>query len=400
MKFKVKYLNSLGKKEERVLKFNSEEELIQSLKKERLQIIAIEVKEGNVKRNRIINNKDLKDKEISGFLKQFSILLKSGIEVKRSVVILKNQEKNMLLRNELVSIDKMLDSGHTLADSFKNTGKFPPLIVGVINAGESSSMLPEALEILSNYYDRELQIKQNLKNALYYPILLLLVTFIVTIAIILFVMPSYIKFFDAYDSLKLPLLTRIVINFGNLIMDYFFIIPIFFILLVIIFKNLKYNKKLTFKLSKIIYNFPILGQYLLNLEVMRFSGIFKLLIKSGLDLIDALDITTNTLNNEYLKKEILLCKRDILSGFTIYESFKKVKLLPDMFLNLVNIGEQASDLESAMDISYNYYKEIIEHQGKKITSLFEPIVIIFVSIIVGTIVLAIALPTFSIVDIL
>ncbi|MFB0971671.1 MAG: type II secretion system F family protein [Tissierellia bacterium] len=400
MEYKVKYIDSEGKRHEKVYAFNSENELIEKLKAKKYEILDITSINKKTKNMFIFSSNTLKENIVTELLKQFSILLRSGIDIKTAMKFLHEQESNKELKTCLRDIGHYLDSGYTLGESFELCGKFPNLISGVIEAGEFSSELPASMEMLSNYYDNESKIKQNMRNAMYYPIILLFVTGIIVLAIITFVLPNYVTLFHSYENLELPWMTRLLINGSNFLSKYFLLIPICIILLVIIFKILKNNKKIYFNFSKQILKVPVLGKYIVNLEVLRFSGVFSLLVKSGIETIEAIKIASKSLSNEYLKERILNSKNVIIKGSTIFDSLTQIDELPKMFLNLINVGETSSKLGETMDISYNYYKDLVSNQSKKLTSLFEPLIIIFVSLVVGTIVIAIALPTFEIVNIL
>lgn len=400
MEFKVKYIDEFGKQNTEIFKFQNESELIKDLKLKNFKILDINSFTTQSREFEIFNRSKIKDKKLTEFLKQFSILLKSGFEVKEALDVLYNQEKDKYIKSTLSKLIDSLNSGNTLGESFKNTGAFPDLVSGVIEAGECSSNLPESVEILSEYFANEIKIKESIKNATYYPGILIVVTFIIVIGIVTFVLPNYISLFESYENLEIPRITKALISLNTLLTKYFFIIPIFIGVVGIVMRIFMNNYNFKVKLAKTLLHLPLIGNYITNLEMQRFSGVFSLLAKSGVDTMEIIEVSAQSLTNAFLKEKMLSSKNDVLKGNFIYDSFKKIEELPDIFLNLINVGETSSNLEKTMKISYEYFKDLTLDQGKKFTALFEPLIIIFVSLLVGTIVIGIALPTFNIVNIL
>lgn len=400
MRYKVKYINDKGIKEEKIYTSNSQIELIENLKSRNLKVLNISELKKKANERNLFSKNIIKEKLITEFLRQLSILLKSGIDIKSAIEILHKQEKDIKLKESLLYIANNLDSGFTLGKSFELTNRFPNLIISVVEAGESSSKLPESLEILAEYYDNERKNRDNIRNAMYYPLILLFVTGIIVIGIVTFVLPKYASLFESYENLDLPLVTRILIDSVKFFKQYFFILPIIILITLILLEFIRKNEKLNIYMSKKVLNLPIVGNYIVNLETQRFSGIFSLLIKSGVDLIETIEIASNTFSNKYLKTRVSKSKEDILKGMHLSDALENIEELPYIFLSLIKVGESTSKLEESMDISHNYYKDLVSNQRKKLTALFEPLIIIFVSIIVGIIVIALALPTFSVVNIL
>lgn len=400
MEYKVKYIDIEGKRHEKVYKFNSEKEVIENFKKRNFEIINITLLNKKSKDISIFSSNTLKENIVTEFLKQFSLLLRSGMDIKTAMSFLYEQETDKNLRICLQSIVYYLDSGHTLGESFELSEKFPNLIPGVVEAGEFSSELSASMDMLASYYENESKLKQNIRNAMYYPLILLIVTGIIVVGIVTFVLPNYVALFQSYENLELPWVTSLLINSSKFFSKYFLFLPMSVIILFLLIRSLKRNKNINFTFSQILLKTPILGKFIINMEIQRFSGVFSLLIKSGVETIKAIEIASKSLSNSYLRESILLSKNSIIKGNTLSSSLNKIEEIPKIFLNLINVGETSSKLGETMEISYNYYKDLVSNQSKKITSLFEPLIIILVSLIVGTIVIAIALPTFEIVNIL
>lgn len=398
MKYRITYLdNQYNRKTE---DFNDDKsELIDLFKVNNYKIISIDEIEEKSSNDILFKNRKIRQREITSFLKQFSILLTSGINMKYALNILMEQEKSKSLKDALYKINNFLEVGYSLSIAFEKTNVFPKLVCGVIEAGENSSQLPKALSILAKYYEDDEKIRQTLKNAMYYPVILLFVTFIVVSLVVSFVLPKYVELFNSYNNLEMPFLTILLINISRYISKYWMFFIVFILLITLIVIKLM-TSKIKLRLSKFLLNVPIIGNYIINYEVQRFSGIFAILIEAGIDTIKSIEIASKSIKNYYLSSSIYKLNKKILEGNTLYISFKTIKELPNMFLNLVNVGEVSSNLSQTMDISFNYFKNVVEMESKRITALFEPIIIVLVAILVGIVVVAIALPTFNIVNII
>lgn len=398
MEFKITYLDENSNKLSTRGVYKSKEEVISLFKIKSYKIISIETIDDNIKAN--TKGKPIKAKLLSEFLKQFGILLSAGIDIITIINILQKQEKNKELKAALDSINKNLELGFTLSECFMNTDAFPKILSDVIKAGELSSNLHESIILLSEYYDEDIKLKQNIKNSLYYPMILLAVTFIVVILITTFVLPSFATVYSMYDNANLPRLTQLLLSVAAFMGENYIYILIGLIVIITLLNVLLSNSTFRKKIDKKVLNLPILGKYISNIEIQRFSGILSITVGSGMDLINSIEVSSESINNLHLKSKIKSILPRIISGNSLYNSFSNINELPDIFLNLLNIGENSSSLYKTMTMAYDYFKNLNESENKKISALIEPIVILFVSLIVGTVVLAIALPTFSIVNII
>lgn len=398
MKYRVYYIEDSGKKINKIIKTDlSHEEIIKSLKQEGYTVLDVtRTTDSEIQ----FSKKKISDKKLCIFLTEFSILLNSGIGLKQSLLILENQEKDKYMKEILKKITNDIEHGRTLSASLERTGFFPSIIPSVINAGEISSNLPETLKIMSDFYENEIKLKDSFRNALYYPALLVLVTIFVVFVVIKFVMPSYMSLFDSFGYDSLPRMTRNLIRINSFLNEN--ILYLFFIssLVYLLIKNSIRLENTRTWLSKLILKTPLLGKYLINLEIQRLSAIMLLLNKSGIDILENIRISSSTISNSFIKSKLLELDNYIEEGNTINYSFRKLGIFPEMFLNLLSIGEESSSFNEALEVAYNYYNNINLSSNKKMSSLFEPLVIIFVSLIVGAVVVSIALPMFSIINII
>lgn len=399
MKFKITYLDEKFQRHTSTFEGNSRQEVIEFLNRDSkkiIDIVDIKAKETKSLKKKV----NLKDSTLSEFLKQFNILIGAGINIKDAIDILMTQEKNPNLSGALKKVSDGLGEGKTLAESMNSTGIFPSLVINILNAGEISSKMTEGIELLSNHYEEEIKLKQNIKNALYYPMFLLMVTLIIVTLIIAFVLPSFAEVYGMYDNAQLPLLTKIMLSIGSFIGKNSIFILSLLAVVAIFLKALLATERTKYYLSGLGLKLPIIGKYLINLDIQRFSGILSLSILSGIDTIKSLEISINSMNNSHMKNEFKDLPSKVKGGKTLYDSIRSVEIAPDIFKNLINIGESSSNFGHTLKMAYDYFKRMNENSSKKISALVEPVIIILVSIVVGAVVLAIALPTFNIINVI
>lgn len=399
MRFKITYLDEKFQRHTSTFEGNSRQEVIEFLNRDSkkiIDIVDIKAKETKSLKKKV----NLKDSTLSEFLKQFNILIGAGINIKDAIDILMTQEKNPNLSGALKKVSDGLGEGKTLAESMNSTGIFPSLVINILNAGEISSKMTEGIELLSNHYEEEIKLKQNIKNALYYPMFLLMVTLIIVTLIIAFVLPSFAEVYGMYDNAQLPLLTKIMLSIGSFIGKNSIFILSLLAVVGIFLKALLATERTKYYLSGLGLKLPIIGKYLINLDIQRFSGILSLSILSGIDTIKSLEISINSMNNSHMKNKFKDLPSKVKGGKTLYDSIRSVEIAPDIFKNLINIGESSSNLGHTLKMAYDYFKRMNENSSKKISALVEPVIIILVSIVVGAVVLAIALPTFNIINVI
>lgn len=399
MRFKITYLDEKFQRHTSTFEGNSRQEVIEFLNRDSkkiIDIVDIKAKETKSLKKKV----NLKDSTLSEFLKQFNILIGAGINIKDAIDILMTQEKNPNLSGALKKVSDGLGEGKTLAESMNSTGIFPSLVINILNAGEISSKMTEGIELLSNHYEEEIKLKQNIKNALYYPMFLLMVTLIIVTLIIAFVLPSFAEVYGMYDNAQLPLLTKIMLSIGSFIGKNSIFILSLLAVVGIFLKALLATERTKYYLSGLGLKLPIIGKYLINLDIQRFSGILSLSILSGIDTIKSLEISINSMNNSHMKNKFKDLPSKVKGGKTLYDSIRSVEIAPDIFKNLINIGESSSNFGHTLKMAYDYFKRMNENSSKKISALVEPVIIILVSIVVGAVVLAIALPTFNIINVI
>lgn len=349
---------------------------------------------------KIYNNHKYKfnDSDLSNIFSNLSILLDSGLGIRESIIIISKSYDNYSIAFD--NVEYLLSKGYTLSKSFNKLGLFDSSTIGIIKAGEESGNLKESFNLLAEYYKNEKELKQQIVNSLYYPLILMVVSLLVIYIVMSYVFPQYIMLFDSYGLENLPKLTIFLIKVSNFITSNIIIITLILILLGYAIYRIGKIKKYRIKLDEFILKTPFIGKFIYSLELQRYSGVLYIMVLSGLDLLKCVDVASGTVNNLYLSDEFKNIKNYLLSGNSLHKSYKEIGTNHPIFLNLIYVGEQSGRLGKTVGKAYEYIKEQNKEYTKKFISLFEPLTILIVGFVIGLIVLGIALPTFNIINII
>ncbi|MCB2288476.1 type II secretion system F family protein [Clostridium sp. CS001] len=337
-------------------------------------------------------------KTISIFCKQFSICIKSGIPICDILNLLYEQMLHKSIKNSLVSIRENVQKGNSLHSSMKRTiNVYPEFMINMIYLGEESGKLDTILEELSTYYEKEHKLIKKFTNSMIYPCTVFLTIMIVSLFLFIKVIPVFIGNLNSLDA-DIPLITRIVLGISNFLSgNILWILITNFILTFILIKYFKTEGgKVSF--DKFKFMCPVFSSVYKRLIYTRFSKGLNILLSSGVGLLKAFEVINDVIGDRYFKLKLKTVFEDIKKGEELSSSLDAMNLFPKFFIAMIKIGEETGNLEhmflTAADIFYEDAQENVE----KATALVEPILIIFLGIIIGIIVLSVMLPMLSVMD--
>lgn len=345
--------------------------------------------------NQEIGSQKIDSRIVSLFLKQLSLLLNSGISLDQALKIIENQNLDKKLSKNLKLVIDKLDDGYDIYDAFNFTGQaFNPLTKAFIKSGNESGNLGEILGQLSLYQTEDSKNKSKIKQALIYPIILAVVTFFVVIAMLVFVLPTFISVFENANQV-LPLSTRILLSLSKFVSDYgiFFILLalILFGLIIIIRKN--YENKL--KIDKFLFYLKPFKKFrMLNIEY-QISSLLYILRKGDIELTESMNIISEAFKNVYLKEKLDRVNKNLTLGKTLSESFRQEDIFSDLFISMIEVGEDSANLVESLESASKYYAQEYIYRLSRISELAEPFMILFMAIIVGFVVFSVAIPMFD-----
>jgi len=330
--------------------------------------------------------------------KHLSTMVKSGLSLKEGIETILNDTKNKTLKRILTEAKFNLENGQPLSVTFRKYPKyFSSVFVTLIESGESSGNLEKSLDYLGIQIKKDYKLRQKVKGAMIYPLVLIAASISVIIIMMVFVVPKLSESF-LRSNLELPWTTQIIINLSDLITkNIFFIIGFIFLSIIslIYFKN---NKKFQSGLSKIFLKTPIISQLYIKIILARFVRTLGTLLASGISILKSLDISAGTLGYNVYQKSIAQISKEISQGVSLSNTLKKRKdIFPYMLINMVSVGEKTGNLDLTLEELAIFYEEEVDDSIKNMVSLIEPLLLLIMGVIVATIAFSIIMPIYQLV---
>ncbi len=331
-------------------------------------------------------------KQINPFTRQLSTLQNADIPVVQSLTILESQMKKGLLRNTVGDIISDIKGGDTLSISMSKHPKvFDKLYVNLINAGEISGSLDIVLERLATYREKTQKLKRKIMSAMMYPATVIAASCLILTCIMIFIIPRFAKMFEEM-GIALPLLTSAIITISNFLITHWYSIFGIPVVLFVIIKSIGKIKRCKLIIDKLKFKMPIFGNLINKAVISRFARTLATLISSGVPILEALNNVKNITGNSAMTEAVNMIHDSIREGESIASPLRKSKICEAMVVNMIEIGEQTGELDKMLvKIADNYDNEI-ESIAESLTSMLEPLIVIFLGISVGTIVVALFLP--------
>jgi type IV pilus assembly protein PilC len=337
-------------------------------------------------------------KTISIFCKQFSICIKSGIPICDILHLLYLQMENKSIKNSLISIKENVQKGNSLYISMKKTiNVYPEFMINMIYLGEESGKLDIILEELAQYYEKEYKLLKKFTNSMIYPCTVFLTLMVVSLFLFIKVIPVFITNLNSLNA-EIPLITKIVLGTSSFLSDNF--LWILMLILILVFMFMEYfkteNGQIGFDKFKFIC--PALGPVYKRLIYTRFTRGLNILLGSGVGLLKSFEIINDVISNRYFKLKLKTVFVDIKKGEELSSCLSAMNIFPMFFISMVKIGEETGNLEEMFLTAADIFYEDAQENVEKATALLEPIIIIFLGVMIGTIILAVMLPMLNVMD--
>jgi len=335
-------------------------------------------------------------KEITIFSRQLASLIRSGVPILRALNIIAEQSENQAFKGVLAKISTDVKEGKSFSSSLQAWPYvFSSFYVAMVRSGENSGTLQEALLRIASYRQKQEEMLSKVRAALAYPILMALVGAGTVIFMFTFVMPKLMTIF-ANMGQELPVPTKVVIAISVFLREkWFYLLGTLLVLYILIIKSATFKARKYF-LSLLSLHVPVLNRFLIYNEFSTFSRTLENLIKSGIPILRAIDISIPILGNEIIKRELRRSAMELEQGSAFGASLKKSKLFPPFMISLITVGEESGKLDEALGEIADAYEHDCDEAMKVMTSLLEPLMILCMGLIVGFIVMAMLLPIFEI----
>lgn len=369
-----------GKQKKGTIDSTSKEKAILALKQEGNTIISVE--EGSILNTEIkLGGKKIKSRDVSVFCRQFYSLLTAGVSVVSSLSMLAEQTENKTMATAIMNMHDSVQKGENLANSMRKEGIFPSVLISMISAGEASGNLEGSLVRMAEHFEKDTKLKGMVKKAMIYPIVLLVVAVAVLVIMVVAVIPSFSDMFADMDA-ELPGLTKALLDLSKFIQGYWYIIIIAVVGLVVAYKlytNSDGGKRTMAVLSMKI---PGLGNLKTKSESARFARTLSTMLASGMTMVEAMEITSSTMENILFREALEEATVQIQRGVNLSDTLKKCELFPPLILHMVGIGEETGNLEEMLNNCAGYYEEETELATQQLMAMMEPMIIIVLAVIV------------------
>lgn len=334
-------------------------------------------------------------KELVIFSRQFSTLVGAGVPIVQGLTILGKQAKSPAFREVLQAVRQDIESGLSISEAIgKHPQAFPPLYISMVKAGELGGILDTILERLSAYLESAEALKSKVKSALMYPLVVLGICACVTVFLMVFVIPTFKTIFGEMGA-KLPLITELLLGASDLMKKY--------ILVIAVVPVGAYHGAIAFYAAPCgrrwvdarLLALPVVGLLMTKVAVARFTRTLATLVKSGVPILQALDTVAATAGNVVVTEAVLSTRAWISEGGRMSEPLAQSGIFPDMVVSMIAVGEETGALDVMLAKIADFYDQEVDADVKGLTSMIEPLVMVLMGFIVGTIVIAMFLPMFN-----
>lgn len=330
------------------------------------------------------------------YCRQFATLIRAGVSILESTKILSEQTSSKPLKKGLIDVEEDVRSGLSFSNAAAKYPKvFPALFVNMIRAGEATGNLDESLERLAFSYEKQFNLKKKVQSTMAYPIILLVMTVFVAGFLMLTIVPQFVTMFEEMGA-ELPLITKLVMGLSNSLQSSWYIFLGILLILVIGF-NLLYtkNKSFNYSFNVLLLRIPVFGKLLQKSAIARMTRTLASLFSSSVPILQALTIVENVIGNPVVAKVVRESRSSLESGSTLSAPLEKSWIFPPLVTQMTAIGESTGSLDYMLEKIADFYEDDVDRTVDTLKSLIEPLMIVFLAAVVGTIVMAIMVPMFS-----
>lgn len=384
-----------------VLDAVGEQEAIEALQNKELIVVSIgQAKANKAKGFKGFENKKIKIDDLVVITRQLATMVESGIPLVHALGILAEQIENKALKEIVTVVRNDIQAGMSFSSALaKHPQVFSELYINLVKAGETSGMLDEVLDRLAIHLEKTAALARKVSSSLIYPAIVVSMAIIITAVLLLKVVPTFKSIFDSLGG-KLPVPTQVLIFISDMAQKYFLFLVILVVCAGILLKKYIATPKGRYALDRLKLKLPILGDLFRKIAIAKFARTFATLAKSGVSVLNALEIVSKTAGNKLVEEAVISCSKSIREGESVAKPLLKSGIFPPMVCRMISVGEQTGQLEKMLSKIADFYDEQIDAMTSGLTSMIEPLVICFLGTVIGGIVLALFLPIFKITELI
>jgi type IV pilus assembly protein PilC len=384
------------------LSAKTRDEAVDQLRKQSVVVTSLEEKKGGgFNLSKISLGSGLTDKDLVVFTRQFGTMINAGLPLVQCLEILSTQSENKVLRETIGEVKAQVEAGSTFSDALRRHPKvFDDLYVNLVHAGEVGGLLDTILTRLAKYIEKAMKLKGQVKSAMIYPAAIMGVAVVVISVLMIWVIPIFAKMFVELSGGKvaLPGPTQLVIDISNAFTSYWYVI--FGSLVAIIFGIKKYYATVQGRkaIDKLLLKTPVFGDLIRKASVAKFTRTLGTLLASGVPLLDGMTICAKTAGNKVIEETLINARASISGGKTIADPLAASGVFPKMVTHMIAVGESTGALDAMLGKIADFYEDEVDQAVASLTSLLEPIMMVFLGVVIGFIVIAMYLPIFKMSD--
>ena len=340
--------------------------------------------------------KKITPKDISVFTRQFATMVESGIPIVQGIEIVAKGHENPSVQELLMSVKQDIESGTTLSTALgKHKLYFDALYCNLVQAGEQAGILDAILDKVATYKEKIEAIKGKIKSALFYPAAVIVVAFVVTAILLIFVIPQFESMFKGFGA-ELPAMTQFVVGLSHFMRDYWWLIfgslfgSVFFIAY-----TYKRSEKMQHTVDRMVLRAPVVGDIVKKATIARYARTLGTMFAAGVPLVESLDSVAGAAGNRVYYEGVMAIKNEVSTGTHLRVAMEHTGLFPNMVVQMVAIGEESGELDKMLGKVADFYEEEVDNAVESLSSLIEPMIMAFLGVVVGGLVIAMYLPIFK-----
>ena len=381
-----------GKEKRGSLEAETRERALEQLKAEGLIPVSVREQGALNKEIDFSIGKKVKPRDLSVFCRQFVSITQAGVPMKEALQMLSEQTENKWLKRAISEVLLNVEKGNTLADSMRSQPDiFPPMLVNMVEAGEQSGSLEMAFSRMAVHFEKEAKLKATIKKATIYPIILVIAAIGVIAVMLLFVIPIFIDMFADLD-IEMPALTMFVMNSSKWMTSHWYVVLAIIVGVVAAYKLIYKTTQGRLTIDRIKMKMPLFGKLTVKTACSQFARTMSTLLMSGISTIDALETTSKIVNNIHYTNAMLKAREEVMKGIPLSEPLEASGIFPPMVYHMTGIGEETGNVEEMLEKMADYYDEEVEMTTQSVLAAMEPLIIVFMAVVVGTLVVAVVSP--------
>ena len=398
--FSYRARNNAGQIFTGTIEGDSREMAIDRLREMKYFIISVEKQSKGLLSTEITLFQSVKVRDLAIFYRQFATMVSAGLTLVNCLEILSKQTENKLLAQKIDDIKKSVERGSTLADAFAaHPETFSRLYINMIKAGEIGGVLDDILNRMATLMEKEYELRQKIKSAMTYPGFIMGAGVIMAVFMLTFILPQFVGVFQSFGG-ELPLLTKMLVWLTLAFNRYWYIFLAVIALLVFLFISYNRTKAGHKNIDRLKLKIPVFGNLFLKTAINRFTRTLGTLIRSGVPIIQSLRVSAESIGNDIISEAVLTSAERIKEGQSISSPLEESGVFPPMVTQMIMVGEESGELETMLLNVAQFYDQEVERAVEQLTSIIEPVMMIFVALLVGILVIAMYLPIFSMVDLI